>query len=100
MSTQVIEFEPGLMSDGDRDWISKGGQFHIVSYECSGSIRAYFKPSGWKSFGMGVRHIMDKRRWHGESQTTMSYGSFEDAVADCQKFFDEFGSEAHSGATL
>jgi len=95
MSTQVIEFEPGLMSDGDRDWISKGGQFHIVSYG-SGSIRAYFKPRGWKSFGMGVRHITSR---YNEVET-MSYGSFEDAVADCQKFFDEFGSDVDEGATL
>ena len=95
MSTQVIEFETGLMSDGDRDWISKGGQFHIISYG-SGSIRAYFKPRGWKSFGMGVRHISDYR---GDLET-MSYGSFEDAVADCQKFFDEFGSDVDEGATL
>ena len=95
MKTQaVIEFEQGPMAYGDKDWISKGGQFHIVEYS-SGSIRAYFKPLGWKSFGMGVRHIS----YLGEIKT-VSYDSVKAAKSDCQEFFNRFGSEANEGKTL
>ena len=94
-----VEFCVGVKSeDGEvEEWYSVSGQFHIIKYGgVKGRVVAFFKPVGWKSFGMGVRHVKGRDGFIEK----VEYGSVEEAVRDCEEFFDRYGGEAVEGATL